>query len=139
MKIKHQAGTSGPKLKTHETKDIADDSHRPVFSFHYLNKDYCISKCEKPEKVGLADALRKLSQFPWSELKGVQAHGLGYERIDRKDMRVAIPSQITNDIDIIAFRFSGKKPMVGYRDARDRKLFHVVWLDRKFKVYNHGS
>ena len=60
----------------------------------------------------------------------------GAEKIPRRAFRVGIPQTITEDVPLLAFRFSGPKPMVGFRtDA----VFNIVWLDRDFSVYNHGS
>jgi len=77
-----------------------------------------------------------LSQLSWSQLRLAPRHGVGYEIIDRKGFRVAIPQHITDDVNLIAFRFSGKAPMIGYKDEG---IFRIVWLDRAFKVYDHGS
>lgn len=47
------------------------------------------------------------------------------------------PSEMKPDADYIVFRFQGKKPMVGFRDAYG--VFHILWLDRNFTLYDHGS
>jgi hypothetical protein len=44
------------------------------------------------------------------------------------------PPQNTGRFNIIAFRFSGKKPMVGYKEGH---TFNVLWFDRAFDVYQH--
>ncbi|MEL6880569.1 MAG: hypothetical protein AAFY33_10055 [Cyanobacteria bacterium J06643_4] len=80
--------------------------------------------------------LRQLSELNWRELRAADKHGLGYEKISKKAIRPRIPLHITDDVNLIAFRFSGKKPMVGYRNG---KTFYVVWLDRNFSLYDHGS
>lgn len=139
-KIKKQFGTDGPRLKTHGTKEVVTESQPPIFSLYHLRKDYCLSKCAKDEKAAFADTLHKLSQLTWSDLNQAPKHGVGFEKIHRKSFNNerCIPSHITEDVNIIAFRFSGKKAMVGYRDPLDRKLFHIVWLDRDFTLYPHG-
>jgi len=139
MKIKDVPGSPGKRFKTHEVREDAADKHPPIFSFHFLRKSFCLTKCEKGEKADLAKTLHKLSQFTWADLRNAHPHGLGFEPIKRTDIKDAIPSHITEDVTIIAFRFSGKKAMVGYRDAVERKLFHIVWLDRSFKLYDHGA
>jgi hypothetical protein len=60
---------------------------------------------------------------------------LGYERISRNAIRGAIPSHIAKEVAFIAFRFYRKAPMVGYRDG---DIFHIIWIDREFKLYAHG-
>ena len=84
----------------------------------------------------MVSTLYKLSQLSWRELRLAPRHGVGYEIIDHSSFRVPIPKHITEDVDMIAFRFSGLKAMVGYRDEA---IFHLVWLDRSFKVYAHGN
>lgn len=138
--IKKQSGTDGLRLKTHETKEVAPDTQPPIFSLYHLRKDYCLSKCTTDEKAAFADTLHKLSQLTWSDLRQAPKNGIGYEKINRSSFKNkdCIPKNITEDVNIIAFRFSGKKAMVGYKDPIDRKLFHVVWLDRDFCLYDHG-
>ncbi len=116
--------------------DTNYDLEPPVFCFRYLDKTHGLDGCDKDEKAALASTLYKLSQLSWSQLRLAPRHGVGYEIIDRKSFRVEIPRHITNDVNLIAFRFSGKAPMVGYKDEA---IFRIVWLDRAFKVYDHGN
>ena len=111
------------------------DSQPPIFSLRFLAKSHDLEKCELNEKAAFADKLCKLGKSEWRELRQAPRHGMGYEKIDRSAIKPGIPSHITEDVDFIAFRFYNKAPMVGYRD---RQIFHVVWLDRKFDVYSHG-
>jgi hypothetical protein len=76
-----------------------------------------------------------MSQLTWNELRQAQRHGIGSEKIDRKSITRPIPSHITEDVTFLAFRFSGKKSMVGYRM---KEMFHIIWFDRDFKLYDHG-
>lgn len=112
------------------------DLEPPVFSFRYLDKTHGLDSCDKEEKAALVSTLYKLSQLSWRELRLAPRHGVGYEIIDRNSFRVPIPKHISENVDLIAFRFSGLKPMVGYRDEA---IFHIVWLDRSFEVYDHGN
>ncbi|MHB0822909.1 hypothetical protein F1645_16105 (plasmid) [Novacetimonas hansenii] len=80
-------------------------------------------------------AIAKRSKLTWNELRASGRHGLGYEKIGRSSMKVAIPPFITEETPIIAFRCAGMAPMVGYRGGR---VFYVVWIDRAFDVYDHG-
>jgi len=112
------------------------DLEPPVFCFRYLDKTHGLDSCDKDEKAALVSTLYELSQLSWRELRRAPRHGLGYEIIARKSFRVSIPKHITEDVNLIAFRFSGLKPMVGYRDEG---IFRIIWLDRSFKVYDHGS
>jgi hypothetical protein len=52
----------------------------------------------------------------------------------QKPIKATIPSHLQSDINLLAFRFCAKAPMVGYREGN---VFHVVWLDRAFTLYDH--
>lgn len=111
------------------------DQKKPKFSFCYIEKSHCITKCQNDEKAGLADKLYRLSQLSWAELKQQGRHKLGFEKISRDSIKAGIPKHITEDVDhFLAFRFDDLKAMVGYRLG---STFFVVWLDRDFKLYKH--
>jgi hypothetical protein len=72
----------------------------------------------------------------WHEIKNAPKHGLGLEKISRASIKAPIPKHITEDVEyFIALGFSAKAPMVGYRI---RNVFHIVWLDSKFTLYDHA-
>jgi hypothetical protein len=108
---------------------------KPTFCLWYIDRLYCISCCDHEEKAGFADTLLQLSQMTWNEIRSAHRHGLGGEKISRDAIKRPIPEHVTDDVTFIAFRFSGKKPMVGYRM---KEMFHIVWLDRDFTLYDHG-
>lgn len=128
-------GAVGKRISAPENARPSPNSLRPKFSFEHLVKGYCIACCERDEKVALLDRLHEMSQQTWQKLVEAPRHGQGYEKIAKTSMKVAIPSCLTQDSNILSFRFSGKKPMVGFR--RD-EVFFVVWLDRDFTVYKHS-
>ena len=76
-----------------------------------------------------------MSQLTWNEIRSAHRHGLGGEKIDRTAIKRPIPSHVTEDVTFLAYRFSGMKPMVGYRL---KEMFHIIWLDRDFTLYDHG-
>lgn len=126
----------GKKIATPSpTRNPSPEQQKPIFSLVYLRKDYCLSACNKDEKAAFADTLHQLSQITWNEISSSSRHGLGYERISRNAIRSGIPNHVKEDVNFIAFRFFGKAPMVGYRDEN---IFHIVWIDRAFSLYNHG-
>jgi hypothetical protein len=71
----------------------------------------------------------------WNQLVGSHRHGSGTEKTARQSIRAPIPRHVTEDVTFLAFRFHRKRPMVGYRDGR---IFHILWLDHSFSVYDHG-
>lgn len=125
----------GERFSAKETTDIPPEQEPPLFSLRYLQKDYSLSQCTKDEKAAFADTLYQLSQLTWSQIKASSRHGLGYEKIDRNSISSAIPTHIKEDVNIVAFRFFGMAPMVGYRDGA---VFYVIWLDRDFTLYPHS-
>ncbi len=139
-RIRVQRGKDGENINAGATatKDISPDDMPPIFSLK-INKDYCITACTAQEQKQFALTLHQLSKSSWSLLRQTGKHGMGYEIIPKRIIRGGIPTEVTKDVNIIAFRFCGKKPMVGYRDAVDRRIFHILWLDRKFCLYKHSN
>ena len=136
-RLKKRKGKGGKKILAPTVKDMpSSDLFCPIYSFEYLQKNYCVRDCESTERADFAFQLRQLSDLTWRELRAAPKHGLGYKKIAQEAIKSAIPTHITKDVNLIAFRFSGKKPMVGYRDGR---TFYVIWLDRAFSLYDHGS
>ncbi|MDD9339210.1 MAG: hypothetical protein PV362_06025 [Providencia heimbachae] len=122
-------------IKLSEHQDCNQpENNPPIFSFRYLQKGFCLNCCEKEEKAALSDKLFMLSKMTWLEIKNLPRHGLGFEKIDRSCIKSGIPIHITEDVNLIAFRFCAKKPMVGYRKD---SVFFLIWLDRSFTLYNH--
>jgi hypothetical protein len=124
----------GRIVKAHPSHD-GTDADKPLFSFYMLQSGYGIEACSKDEKAQLADRIHRLSQCTWLELKTSPRHGVGYEKISRDSIRIAIPSYITEDVKhFIAFRCFGMAPMIGYRQEQ---TLHVIWLDPRFAIYDH--
>lgn len=135
MRLKHPKKEAGKQIQVHPSSDDLSQQNPPNFSLRYLRKDYCISKCQQEEKAAFADTLHKLSQMTWQQIFQAGKHGMGFEKIARDGIKPGIPPHIGEDVNLIAFRFYGKAPMVGYRD---RATFYVLWLDRDFTLYDHG-
>lgn len=134
-KLKRPTPQKGSSIKAPaDRSEPSDDKQPPLFCFQFLQRDFCISDCEKDEKAALADKLREISQLSWEQLRQSPRHGMGYEIIKRNEIRPPIPQSVTEDVHFIAFRFNGKAPMIGYRQKR---VFHVLWIDRNFTCYQH--
>lgn len=108
----------------------------PLFSLERLqNGDYCLSNLEKDDKAAFAESMFKRKSVTWNQIQQMDRHGLGYEKIAVSSLNVVPPKFITEDqSNVIAFRFSGKKPMIGYRY---KNVFYVLWFDHNFTVYDH--
>lgn len=61
-------------------------------------------------------------------------HGCGHEKIDRDAINATIPAFVTEDTNLLAFRFFGKAPFVGFRKD---EVFYILWIDRSFDLYKH--
>lgn len=96
--------------------------------------EYSLHHCEQEEKASFADTLHKLGKVTWAQICTSPRHGIGTEVIGRESIKATIPENITRDTNILAFRFCGKAPMVGYREDR---IFHIIWLDRNCTLYDH--
>ena len=115
----------------------AEDTNRltPHFCLAYLSPAHRVSDCEQAERAAFACKVEEMCRLTWAELTLAPRHGAGGEKIRRSEIRTAIPTAITDDVDhFLAFRFDGLKAVVGFRRGR---VFHVVWLDRAFSVYRH--
>lgn len=136
MALKKLKGESSSRLKIHDSITPNVDKEPPSFSLRYLRKDFCLNNCNRDEKAQFADALYKRSQLTWEQLRQTGRQELGYEKIAHESIKASIPSHITPDMNIIAFRCIGNAPMVGYRDING--TFHIVWIDRTFTLYDHS-
>jgi hypothetical protein len=123
------------KFFPHFVQDFDSDKHPPYFSFRYLTDSHCITKCNRDEQASFAKKMLRLSKLTWGDIKQQDRHKLGFEKIARTALRTALPSNITEDVSLIAFRFHEFKPMIGYRV---NATFYVVWFDPKMRLYDHG-
>jgi hypothetical protein len=103
------------------------DRQPPVFSFEHMRdgNGYSIECCSDDHRSALASKLFKLTRLTWMEIKNAPRHGLGLETIDRNSIRPSLPAAATADVRIIAIRYNGMHPMVGFRDGR---IFHVLFF-----------
>lgn len=132
--LRKQKQDIGKRVLAHASDDTPPGKPHPLFSLRYVDRAYCLSSCTKKEKAAFADTIHKLSKIPWAEIETAPKHGSGYERIARSSLRRPVPSHVTEDTTIKAFRFFGRAVMVGYRSG---DVFFVIWFDRRFKLYPH--
>ena len=116
-----------------KTVEIVDYDY-PIFCFKHLHKDYDLDQCTDSEKKSLMEKLVKLSQLSWIDIQNSPRHGLGTEKIAINAIKPNCPEFITEDVSfLLALRFDGKKPILGHRN---KFIFHVLFIDRDFAVYN---
>lgn len=106
----------------------------PVFSFEHIQSPYSHKECQAQELADLVNKLCQLSKMSWRQIKQAHRHGCGCEQIQQNSIKVGIPKFITPDTTLLAFRFCGLAPMIGFRSKR---IFYIVWLDRDFTLYKH--
>ena len=135
-KIKRPKPGQGWRIKPHEIPDapISHDEKRPIFSLEHMQPTHSVRTCQHNDRAEFASKLYEMSQLSWGQLKQAPRHGLGSETISQNAIRAPMPQSVTRDIRLIAFRFSGKKPMVGYRV---NEVFFVLWLDYNYTLYDH--
>ncbi len=139
-KIKKVKLEEGEKLKF--SSSVNNNSNflleHPLFCFKYMDKSkqFGIIKFSSTEYKALVKTLQKLSQMTWKDINSADRHGCGTEKIDKGSIKGSIPKFFEKEEYFIAFRFNGKAPMVGVKEKNG--VFHIIWLDRKFELYNHG-
>lgn len=122
------------KSKFHAGVPESSNDRCIIFSFQHVHEKYCITKCETKEQLAFLEKLKRLGKLTWQDCRAAgNKHGLGYEKI--KTVRAPIPQSLSGDVAFLAFRFSDRKAMVGYRE---KEIFHIIWFDNGFDVYDHG-
>ena len=119
------------------SKIIIKNYNYPIFCFKHLHKDYHLDKCISQEKQSFIEQIIYISQFSWQTLQSSPRHGIGCEKININSLKSELPNSIkfTEDINhLLAFRFYNKMPFIGYRNGF---IFHVIFIDREFKLYKH--
>ena len=134
LKIGNRQPFSGKRIQAQAEVEESPQLQPPIFSLRHLRHGYSLPDCTSEQKASFADTLHKLSQMTWAQINVAPRHGSGSEIIAQNAIKTTIPSHITKDVNLLAFRFYGMAPMVGYRDGA---IFYVVWLDPSFTLYNH--
>ena len=131
-----QPVNQGKLIKATNVSEPNPEQSPPIFDLSRMRKGYDLNECNAEEKAAFADTLFRLSQLTWSEFKHAPKRGLGSEKISKESITGDSTEFLKEDAMLLAFRFSDMKPMVGYR-GEDGKIFHIIWLDTKFKIYKH--
>lgn len=108
----------------------------PIFSFEYMadGGGYSVNCCDRDHRAALAARLFLLSRVTWMQIQQSQRHGIGSEKIARNNIKPPIPAKVTEDASLLALRYNGLCPMVGFRDGR---TFNVLFIDHSMDVYPH--
>ena len=77
-----------------------------------------------------------LSRMPWKQIRQAPSSGIGSEQFPRYRIKRAVPTSVTEEVESFSsLHFVGKKRFLGYRVGQ---IFHILWVDHTFEVYNHG-
>lgn len=131
-KLKKSPVCDSKNIKEPVIPDISFQDLPPKFSLQYVQSKYCINRCTKDEKCDFVNAMYKRKDHSWKKLFIEPHDKLGLEII-KKGLKVTCP-ECASGKELLSLRFSGKKPMVGFRE---RDVFYVLWFDRDFSVYQH--
>ncbi len=108
----------------------------PLFSFKHL-QDVSLKSCTDSKfLLDFVFRLKKLSELGWQQIATSHRHGFGMEKIDRESIKPSIPTVVTPEVPLFAFRSAGNNlPFVGYRDD---KIFHILFIETSFgDIYDH--
>ena len=132
-----QPSNQGKQVKAVVASEPNSEQQPPTFCLRRMRKGYDLTECDAEEKAAFADTLFTLSQMTWNQIKHADRHGSGSEKIDTDSIKGDGKEFLPSGVTLLALRFHGKKAMVGYR-GEDGVMFHIIWLDRAFSLYNHG-
>jgi hypothetical protein len=135
FKSKHQK--SQGKIRAPENLEPNPETLTPIFCMAMMRGDGCVSQCSQEQQAKFAETLRKLSSLTWAQIKQAHRKGLGSEILPRDEIApAAIPANLSEDVNIIGFRYWEKCRMLCYRK---REVLHIFWLDRNYSAYDHGG
>lgn len=129
----------GSKIKIGNTgKKVDSGNCTPVFCFRYMNKSVEFDPCTKELRAYLAEEIMILSSLTWNTISRLPRYKHGIEFIPVRDLKRAMPKAFGADVtQVIVFRIKGNNGrLVGIRRG---EKFHAIFIDRDFKLYDHGS
>ena len=112
------------------------DTQSVLFTFEKMvgGTGYSVGCCQDRDLAALLKKIFDLRSTVWRDLKQAPRHGIGTEKIDTAAINPPLPRALPEDAILLAMRFSGRKPVVGYREGR---YFHLLYIDHNFSVYDH--
>ncbi len=109
----------------------------PLFSFRHLQHTSYVDCKDVSFFPNFMKRLKKLSELGWNAIHTAQRHGFGMEKLPQEIIKPQLPSIITPEVQLFAFRASGNNlPFVGFREG---KIFHILFIETSFgDIYNHN-
>lgn len=130
-----------PKSK-HSNRFKVDDgvervdynSSPPIFSLKHIQYGggCCISNCDSNDRSVILDKLLRLSQLAWKQIASQPKTGNGYESIPQFRFDKPIPNVVTQEVNILVFRYSDAGRIAGFR-VND--IYHIIMVGED--LYSH--
>lgn len=108
----------------------------PLFSFRHLQNTSFTDCKEVTFFQSFMKRLKNLSELGWNGINTSQRHGYGMEKLPQNIIKPQLPSIITPEVQLFAFRAIGNNlPFVGFREG---KIFHILFIETSFgDIYDH--
>lgn len=85
----------------------------------------------------LLDWLAKLGRTTWRDISIGDFQKAGAKKLDQAVLGGPVAG-MTPEQKILVLRFaSGNGRIYGYRDGRETRIFHILWIDPKLKLTSH--
>lgn len=134
-----QNSEKGRRFRQQVSTKESSQTLPPKFSFAKLHPSWNLNNAQREEKAALANTLLQIGSMTWTLIMQTNRHGAGFEKISLTSIKDSYQEycreMMTEDTNLIAFRYYKKKPMVGYRDG---ETFFIMFFDREFRLYDHG-
>ena len=106
----------------------------PIFSFRFMSDgEFSYKNCNGKQLEAFVGKLCRISQLTWRDIHNSSKETNGYEQI--KTLASKLPQSLQGEIPM-AFRFDGRDGR--FVGVRQEEVFHIIWIDTKFKLYTHG-
>jgi hypothetical protein len=86
----------------------------------------------------LADALHARSQMSWVQIETARHGGFGSEKIPLDQLRTDIPACFPKEVEKALVLRCGGGTLMRLAGFRDKRVFHIVWVDPDGRLYDHG-
>lgn len=135
-RLKKPKNQKGSKVKlSQSSKEEFEKFDYPVFCLKNLQKGFDLDEKEDSD-IAFVKRIRKLSTLSWHKIHGTQRHGFGTEKISQDSIKPQLPSIISDDTKLHAFRYNGNLPFVGFKNKNG--VFHVLWIEHDYDdLYDH--
>ncbi|WP_319797663.1 hypothetical protein [Nitrobacter sp.] len=80
-----------------------------------------------------------LSSLDWKAIESSPRETNGFEMIPVRDISGSLPDELKSHQEVMVFRFGGGKRGGRIAGIRDGFKFSILFIDRNFKLYDHGG